>query len=121
MHVAQPESNNLAIRYKAIALHQDHQFYKQVICTVTVKYFQQHAHTSLDVYHSISSRPVGYVMGCILSASREQKSYFKYISHASAFSATQRCCLYYSIKVKLLQQSKNIRQTHSSNKIGRAH
>ena len=37
----------------------------------------------------ISGRPVRYVMGCILSASREQKSYFKYISHASA---TQRCC-----------------------------
>ena len=44
MHKAQPESNNLAIWYKAIALYQDHQFNKQVIGTLTVKYFQ-HMHT----------------------------------------------------------------------------
>src|SRR4029434_2598036 len=40
----------------------------------------------------ISSRPARYVMGCILSAGREQKSYFNYISHASVLNATQRCC-----------------------------
>ena len=31
-------------------------------------------------------------MGCILSAGREQKSYFNYMSHASVLNATQRCC-----------------------------
>src|SRR4029434_6900360 len=45
-------------------------------------------------------------MGCILSAGREQKCYFNYISHASVLSATQRCCLLYSNKVNKIDCNK---------------
>src|SRR4029434_257200 len=45
-------------------------------------------------------------MGCILSAGREQKSYFNYISHALVLRATQRCCLQYSNKVNKIDCNK---------------
>jgi len=38
--------------------------------------------TKIGVADYYNSRPVRYTMGCILSDSREQTSYFKYISHA---------------------------------------
>ena len=47
----------------------------------------------------------------------QQRAEILFQIHFTCFRATQRCCLWYSIKVKWLQQSKNIRQTHSSNNL----
>ena len=54
-------------------------------------------------------------MGCILSASREQKSYFKYISHASA----QHKDVAYNTALKLndCNKVKILHKTHSSNNL----